>query len=534
MRAIISSPGEGDLISASLGNNVMVTPSNLTNGANVFNYASVFFVPSSSGSYTFGQTEAGTDTVMILYTGIFNPTTPGTGALVGNDDTAQATHRNTLNNQALNTLCGNLNRCPQITSTVTSGQTYSLVTSTYSPDDSLTTPPGSPLNMSFYSTGAGAFLSSPPTSSQYVPASNFRTLGAAEILDALNGGSGEMANLLTALSAMTPAQQAAVLERLAPVTSRAVQLSLRNNLLMSFDRLSARMDAMRYAPSSGGGSGDGDLANGLWFKPFGGGLRQDATAGFAGYDGSNWGLSGGYDYSFNTATTAGLAFAYTNTNIGYNDQQSGDSNKIDSYEISAYGTHNLGVAYLEAMASWSRQTYASQRNTFLNGIANGSFDGDLWGARIGAGLPLAVYTATTLTPIVRLDWNHISQNAYTETDAGALNLDVAAASTNRLRSSLGAQLNHDAKLLGFAVQPFFRAFWHYDFMNSGVSASSSFAGGGAAFLTPGQELDRYTGTVGAGMNVFTHNNFTGSVAYDYNVGSAYQSHTAQAQIRWSF
>lgn len=373
-----------------------------------------------------------------------------------------------------------------------------------------------------------------PVSAAFAPISNFRTQGAAQTLDSLNGGSGEMANLLTTLSAMTPAQQAAVLERLAPGTNRAVQLSLRNNLLMSFDRLSARMDAMRYAPSSGGGSGDGDLANGLWFKPFGGGLRQDSAAGFSGYDGSNWGLSGGYDYTFNTATTAGLAFAYTNTNIGYNDQQSGDSNKIDSYEISAYGTHNLGVAYLEAMASWSRQTYATQRNTFLNGIANGSFDGDLWGARIGAGLPLAVYTATTLTPIVRLDWNHISQNAYTETDAGALNLDVAAASTNRLRSSLGAQLNHDTKLLGFAVQPFLRAFWHYDFMNSGVSASSSFAGGGAAFITPGQELDRYTGTVGAGMNVFTHNNFTGSVAYDYNVGSAYQSHTAQAQIRWNF
>lgn len=368
----------------------------------------------------------------------------------------------------------------------------------------------------------------------FAPNANFRTLGAAQTLDSLNGGSGEMANLLTTLSAMTPAQQAAVLERLAPVTNRAVQLSLRNNLLMSFDRLSARMDAMRHAPKSGGGSGDGDPANGLWFKPFGGGLRQNAAAGFAGYDGSNWGLSGGYDYTFNNATTAGLAFAYTNTNIGYNDQQSGDSNKIDSYEISAYGTHDLGVAYLEAMAAWSRQTYATQRNTFLNGIASGSFDGDLWGARIGAGLPLAIHTATTLTPIVRLDWNHLSQDGYNETGAGALNLDVAGASTDRLRGSLGAQLNHDTKLLGFAVQPFARAFWHYDFMNSGVSSSASFAGGGSAFITPGQKLDHYTGTVGAGVNLFTHNNFTGSVAYDYNVGGAYQAHTAQAQIRWSF
>lgn len=514
----------------SVGSSFFSNLGSLNGTGNTFYYASQFFTPSVTGNYTFGQSSASTDTVMILYSGTFDPNSPSTNAIALNDD-VDLGGGDVRPPGVVMSVCGfQARQCPQLfNQALTSNTNYHVVVTTFSSNDnSLTLPIG------FYVFGPAAVAVGGSTGNEFAPNSNFRSFGAAHVLDTLNGGSGEMTNLLTALAAMTPAQQAAILEKLAPVTNRAVQLSLRNNMLMSFDRFSARLDAMRHMPMPGGGSGDGDPANGLWFKPFGGGLRQNATAGFAGYDGSNWGLSGGYDHTFNNATTAGLAFTYTNTKIGYNDQQSGDSNKIDSYEISAYGSHDLGVAYLEAMAAWSRQTYATHRDTSLNGIASGSFDGDVWGARIGAGLPLAIYSATTLTPIVRLDWNHISQNAYTEIGAGALNLAVAGASTDRLRGSLGAQLNHDTKLLGFAIQPFLRAFWHYDFMNSGVSSSANFAGGGSAFITPGQKLDHYTGTIGAGVNVFTHNNFTGSIAYDYNVGSAYQSHTAQAQVRWSF
>jgi outer membrane autotransporter protein len=257
-------------------------------------------------------------------------------------------------------------------------------------------------------------------------------------------------------------------------------------------------------------------------------------SGFAGYNGSDWGLSGGFDHQYEGGGMAGLAFTYTKTNINYNNQQSGDTNTINSYQFSVYGTKPVDDFYLEGMVAYARQGYNSIRNTGISGSAYGNYDGDTWGVRLGAGMPLAVNESLTVTPIVRLDWNHIAQYGYGETGAGALNLNVSQLNADRLRSSLGLQINDNVDLLGYKTQPYLRTFWHYDFLNSGVSTISSFAGGGSGFITPGQSLDHHTGTVGAGLNVFATDALTASLGYDVNLGSGYQSHIAQANIKWAF
>jgi len=139
---------------SNLGNSVLSNPSALTTGSNVFKYSAIIFTPTSSGSFTFGQTYAPSDTVMILYNGVYDPTSPGSGAIVGNDDTSQATHRTTLGDPTLNVSCGNnTGWCPQITFSVTAGITYTLFVSGYSisASNNLTLP------FQFYSTGDVVF-----------------------------------------------------------------------------------------------------------------------------------------------------------------------------------------------------------------------------------------------------------------------------------------------------------------------------------------------------------------------------------------
>jgi outer membrane autotransporter protein len=303
-------------------------------------------------------------------------------------------------------------------------------------------------------------------------------------------------------------------------------------MLSAFDRISLRLDSFRGR--LGMASGDYPQENGFWFKPFGGGMAQTGKDGYSGYNGSNWGLSGGFDHNYADGTVAGLAFTYTKANLNYSDQQTGDANSINSYQISAYGSKPVGDGYVETMVAYARQNYASNRNTGISGTAIGNFDGDSWGVRLGGGIPYTLTDSTVLTPIARLDWNHISQYAYGENGAGALNLNVGNVNADRLRSSLGVQVNQDLELFGIKTQPYLRTFWHYDFLNSGVNTTSSFSGGGTTFITPGQSLDHNTGTVGTGIKVFTEDNFTASVGYDVNLGSGYQSHTAQATARWEF
>jgi methionine-rich copper-binding protein CopC len=129
-------------------------------GAASRQYYSVFFTPSSSQSYVFGQTFSAQDTVMFLVSGVFDPNNPGTGAPVLNDDTPQADHQLVYGALPGNFGCGNnTGFCPQITRALTAGTTYSLVVTTYSTSDatSFTLP------QNFYAVGPGTFSASAPS-----------------------------------------------------------------------------------------------------------------------------------------------------------------------------------------------------------------------------------------------------------------------------------------------------------------------------------------------------------------------------------
>ena len=130
-------------------------------GSNIYTYIAVLFRPTQVSAtnvvYTFGQTQAPVDTVMILYKDRFDPTRPGYNALVGNDDTSAATHQATVGG-SVSIFCGTSSYCPQISQTITPaqiamGQPYTLLISTYSPGT------GSSLgiNQTFYSSGPGDF-----------------------------------------------------------------------------------------------------------------------------------------------------------------------------------------------------------------------------------------------------------------------------------------------------------------------------------------------------------------------------------------
>lgn len=116
-----------------LGYSVLETPTQLQPGPNDFKYVAVMFRPSETGTYVFGQTNSPTDTVMIIYDGGFDPTAPGVGALKGNDDTLESTHRNTLGADAPAIIsCGNnTNWCPQVSIQAEAGKVYTLLISLY-------------------------------------------------------------------------------------------------------------------------------------------------------------------------------------------------------------------------------------------------------------------------------------------------------------------------------------------------------------------------------------------------------------------
>lgn len=123
-----ASVGTMNLSASTLSNSSL--PS-MTVGSNPFSFATVSFVPTTSAAYTFGQSSAPVDTVMVLYLGAFNPASPSAGVLQTNDDTGLAAHQAAIGTARTVSCAGSTSLCPQVTSQVVAGQRYTVLVSTY-------------------------------------------------------------------------------------------------------------------------------------------------------------------------------------------------------------------------------------------------------------------------------------------------------------------------------------------------------------------------------------------------------------------
>jgi outer membrane autotransporter protein len=141
----------------------------------------------------------------------------------------------------------------------------------------------------------------------------------------------------------------------------------------------------------------------------------------------------------------------------------------------------------------------------------------------------------TLTPTVGVEWNRLEQEAYTETGAGALSLVVPGTTATRLRSVLGARLEVERRPSGDRVlRPSVRVAWRHDFRDEGIDTTAAFIGGGAAFVTPGQSIERDTFSLGAGLDYETPGGLTLSVNIDGELADGYRGVGGALVARWRF
>ncbi|MGL5666116.1 MAG: autotransporter outer membrane beta-barrel domain-containing protein [Shewanella sp.] len=502
-----------------------------------YQYVSQVFIPSVSGDYKFGMTAASYDPVMIFYTGTFDASNPLINFTDFNDD-----------GHNLDYTCGNVaGYCPEITKTLSAGTVYYIVVSSLRSDVQLTFP------LDFYVLGAPVTLDTsepekPPVivvivRNSFVPNSTKISHDAAVVLDSFVGNvTDNFGVAITSLAVLPSEQQTLVLDKLVPIPSRATNVVLRDVMASSMNRISDRLDVLRTASGNqitgfqsitGLASGDAVAEAGVWVKAFSSNNNQDTKDGFAGYSNKGWGLAGGFDRELSPGFITGLGLVYTDSSISYQDQLAGSTTDIFSYQISGYASKEIGSAYIESMVAYSVQNYEGRRNTAISGYAKSDFDGEQWGMRIGGGLPYSLSENTEVVPQIRLDWNQIQQDSYTE-KYSELALNVKDTKANLLRSSLGAQLNYYTDWEALSVQPFVRVFWNHDFMNDGIDTTANFVGGGTAFVTPGQDLDKDIYSAGAGVTFYSSSNFAAMITYDYDFASQYRAGNAQAMVSWLF
>jgi len=350
-----------------------------------------------------------------------------------------------------------------------------------------------------------------------------------------------MLAVVNAFDAMPAEALAAALEQAAPITTAAAEQAAQGVSTGGMNNVASRLAAVRgdtQMASTGFGTGlaagNPGMSRHFWMRGFGNWGQADRRDGFDGYKTDMGGLSVGADTQTAAGWRVGGALTYAATTLDHQGANAGDHNKIDSYQLTGYAMKDFGPSYVDLMLSYARHDNDTRRTTALGRTATGNFDSNQWSARVAGGHRIPMQGKTVFTPIASLEWSNLEQEAYTETGAGALNLSYNSQQWDSWRLGVGARISGETTWGATKVLPEAHVMVFHELGDRRVDTTARFTGGGAAFTTPGQTIERNSYNLGLGMAFLTGKTSRVTLGYDYEGRSGFDGHSLQLTGRWAF
>lgn len=357
--------------------------------------------------------------------------------------------------------------------------------------------------------------------------------GAARVLDTIIAASptGDMSVVRDALGTLT--SEAAV--------SHAVSQTLptlaggSTTAIMQTMNTTNQVVQARQSQNIGLSSGDEFIVNhNLWFKPFGSWANQDTKNNITGYKSDSYGLVAGADRALDDSWRLGLALTYARTNVNSYD----DLNElnVDSYQSTIYSSYTVDPrteANFQLSLGYNKND--STRIIDFGGLRR-TAEGDFGSYSLNAGAGIARrYDAganSSFVPSIRLDYNRLTNESYTEEGAGALNLNVKSQTSDQLIPTVQAKFDYD---VSESVTVSMLAGIGYDLLNSANSVTSSYVGGGSAFATKGLRMSPWTVRSGLGLTYKPTDAYDITLRYDReDRGSEFDNQSVTAKLRMPF
>lgn len=193
-----------------------------------------------------------------------------------------------------------------------------------------------------------------------------------------------------------------------------------------------------YAGHAGGAAGGDD--SGLGYFVRGNYTRGDMkTSGTSfGFNSDTYQIAAGVDKFITPGLQLGVSFGYANSDSDMKEVAGGSKN--ENYTLSMYGSYEvMPNLYLEGVAGYGMGRYSVSRDTGVSGIAYGKTNGRQF--ILSGGLNGNVDLADlTLKPYGRINYVRLDIDGFSESGAGAANLDVAGHAADSVVSDLGAVL----------------------------------------------------------------------------------------------
>ncbi len=358
--------------------------------------------------------------------------------------------------------------------------------------------------------------------------------GAARVLDGfVSGGAtgSDMDNVVTALGLLGSKQ--AVSDAVGQTLPTGVHgLS---HLPLALQRRIDRVIRGRQLAGQGMSSGDSFFAeDNLWITPLYSQIRQDPRNGAGGYDADTRGAAAGIEGRLSNGGRLGIALAYGDTRVDGRSIAAGNDSEIDSYYLTLYGSRSLSRPGM--LFDWQADLGLNQNESrrymaFINRTAVADYDSHT--AHLGVGLE-QLFTwneRTRWLPGVRLDYTWLRQQSYSESGAGALNLNVAEERSDALVLTLEGRVEHRMSRGGRLLANMGLG---YDLMNERSLINASYSGGGAAFVSEGLDPSPWLVQGGVGLAWQTGDLAQLAIRYDVEGREDFLSQTASLRFDWHF
>lgn len=243
-------------------------------------------------------------------------------------------------------------------------------------------------------------------------------------------------------------------KRLAPIANHSAMIAAYDSTALVDQAIEQRFTIRR-----GNWTGYSDLRNKAWFK-----LHQQATtssgsvpvatsgaqdtAGHNGFKTNTNGITAGLDHRFDGGLI-GLSSTQLSTDIEQLDDRQGEKATQEQKINTIYGRVNNRFSFLNLVASFADGDLQGSRKSALDRVANYQSTAFTREASIKAGHRFDLSDGrSAVTPYYRLAAGQYQQNAYTETGAGDLSLDIHAYKVRRVTQELGAEISHKGRYFG--------------------------------------------------------------------------------------
>ena len=337
-----------------------------------------------------------------------------------------------------------------------------------------------------------------PYADTVVENSNAVSRGAAQALYDMAGTptsiNGAMAPALNALNAMGGAAQSNAIRQTLPVFLGGASLATYNTQRAFQQTIMARIDNIRGVESGDYFASD----RSIWMKPFGNITSQSGLNDIPGYRATGGGLAVGVDHKISDDASLGGVFAYSYNAISGSGDTASNNLGINAYQLGVYGAYAIAAdTDLSYQADLGvNQNRETRSISFMSTSAQANYSS--YTTHLGAGIRkvIPVTPAFNAVPLLRVDYAAINANAYTESGAGALNLNVQSQTYQELMFTAGLKGDYQAT---DRVKLTASAGIGYNALNSQAQIAASYAGGGNSFMTQGFNGSPWLYSAGVGI-----------------------------------